>query len=141
MRRALLLTGVLGLVGCYGPKGSPDGTVESFYAACDNRKWEAMADMLAPETLKKFGNSKENAAAFFNDNYNYVKDISATVDASHEVKPDKEAVVRFNCQATIRAPKDVEAHDEDCGDTYTLKNYDGKWYIILPATQRFSTML
>ncbi len=71
MRRALLLSGVLGLVGCYGPKGSPDGTVESFYAACDNRKWSAMADMLAPESLKRFGN-KDNAAAFFNDTCNRI---------------------------------------------------------------------
>ena len=57
------------------------------------------------------------------------------------MKPDKEAVVRFNCTATIREPKDHEPHDEECGDTYTLKNYDGKWYIVLPATQRFNTML
>ncbi|XXF79100.1 nuclear transport factor 2 family protein [Myxococcaceae bacterium GXIMD 01537] len=140
MRRVLLLTGVLGLMGCHGPKGSPDGTVESFYSACDKKKYAAMADMLAPESIKRFGNA-ERAAAFFASNYIYVKSISATIEDHIEVKPDKEAVVRFACTASIRPPEDPDPHDEDCGDTYTLKHIDGKWYIVLPATQRFGTML
>lgn len=141
MRRALLLTGVLGLLGCHGPKGSPAGTVESFYSACDSKKYDAMAEMLAPESLKKFGNSKANAAAYFAYAYEEVKSISAEIDDSIEVKPGKEAVVRFHCTATVRPKSEPEAHEEDCGSTYTLKNIDGKWYIVLPATQRIRTML
>lgn len=141
MRRALLLTGVLGLMGCHGPKGSPDGTVESFYSAADSKKYEAMAEMLAPETLKKFGNRKGNAAAYFADDYAFVKGIDAEVDESLEVKPGKEAVVRFKCTVSIRPPNEPEAQDEDCSDTWTLKNVDGKWYIVLPQTQRMRTMM
>ncbi len=141
MRRALLLTGVLGLMGCHGPKGSPEGTVASFYSACDSQKWQAMAEMLAPETLKKFGGRKSNAAAFFAELYADVKSIDAEVNESIEVKPGKEAVVRFSCTATVRARNEPDPHDEDCGDTYSMKNVDGKWYIVLPATQRIRTML
>lgn len=140
MRRALLLTGVLGLMACHGPKGSPNGTVESFYSACDSRKWDAMANMLAPESIKRFG-SKANAAAFFAELYYEMKSIDAEINESIEVKPGKEAVVRFNCTASVRPKQDPDPHDEDCGDTYTLKNIDGKWYIVLPATQRIRTML
>lgn len=141
MRRALLLTGVLGLMGCHGPKGSPEGTVSSFYSAADSKKFEAMAEMLAPESLKKFGNRKGNAAAYFAENYVDVKSIDAEIDEALEVKPGKEAVVRFNCTASIRAPNEPDAHDEDCGDTWTLKNVDGKWYIVLPETQRMRTVM
>jgi hypothetical protein len=141
MRRALLLTGVLGLMGCHGAKSSPEGTVESFYSACDSKKWEAMAEMLAPETLKKFGNRTANAAGYFADTYAFMKSIDATVDETLEVKPGREAVVRFSCSANLRAPNEPEAYDEDCGDTWTLKNVDGKWYIVLPETQRMRTMM
>lgn len=141
MRRALLLTtGVLTLAGCYGPKGSPEGTVESYYSACDHKKWDAMADMIADESVKRIG-SREKAAAYFADFYGYVKGIDITIEDHVEVKPGKEAVVRFNCTASIRPPQDPDPHDEGCGDTYTLKNQDGKWYIVLPETRRFGTML
>ena len=141
IRRALLLTGVLGLMGCHGPKSSPEGTVKSFYSACDSKKWDAMAEMLAPESLKKFGNRTSNAAAFFADLYADVKSIDAEIDESIEVKPGREAVVRFNCTASVRPRDEPEAYDQDCGDTYSMKNVDGKWYIVLPATQRIGTML
>ncbi len=142
MRRALLLllTGVLFLAGCNGPKGSPDATVIAYYDACDGHKWEAMASMLAQESIKKFG-SKERAAAYFAELYGYVKSIEATVDDFVEVKPGKEAVVRFKCVAKVRPPQEPEPFEANCSETFTLKNQDGKWYIVLPATQRFGTML
>lgn len=140
MRRALLLTGVLALAGCYGPKGSPEGTVQAFYSACDHKKWDAMADMLADESIKKIG-SRQRAAAYFADTYAYVKSIDASIDDHVIVKPEKEAVVRFSCTASVRPPSEPEATDTECSDTYTLKNQDGKWYIVLPETRRFGTML
>lgn len=141
MRRALLLTGVLGLMGCHGPKGSPEGTIESFYSAADSKKYEAMAEMLAPETIRKFGNRRSNAAAYFAEMYTDVKGVDAEVQETRYVKPDKEAIVRFDCTASIRPPAEPSAHDEDCGDIWTLKNVDGKWYIILPETQKMRTVM
>jgi hypothetical protein len=135
MTRAPLIA-VLGLclfAGCYGPKSTPEGTVKSFYSAIEARKWETMTEMVDPESLAK-GGSAERVAAFYFSIYQDVQDIDLTIQDALIARPDEQAVVRFECTATMRAMGEMP-HKHSCSDTLSLRWHDGKWYIVVPGTE------
>jgi hypothetical protein len=135
MSRAALIT-VLGmalLTGCYGPKGSPEGTVKSFYSAIEAEEWMTLHEMLDPASLQKSG-GPARAASFYYSIYQDVKDIDLTIEESLITRPNESAVVRFKCTATFRALGEMP-HSNDCSDTLALKYHNGKWYIVIPGTE------
>ncbi|MDY7225435.1 hypothetical protein [Hyalangium rubrum] len=127
------------LAACYGPKGSPDGTIKSFFSAAESHNWEDMAEMVDPESLAKVG-SIPGAAAFYESTYGSNTDIDLTILELIEVKPDVEAVVKFKCRVTFRELGKMP-YSAGCSDTYTLRAHDGKWFIVLPETQRLRPTL
>lgn len=138
----VVLSSVLSVVflsACYGPKGSPEGTVKSFFAAAESHNWEDMAEMLDPDSLAKVG-GVPRAAAFYEDTYGSNNDIDLDIEDSIEVRPDEEAVVKFKCKVTFREMGKMP-YKAGCSDTYTLRAHDGKWFIVLPETQRVRPML
>ncbi len=136
MTRAVLLAVLGGVVwvGCHGPKGSPEGTIKSFFSAAESEDWEAMAEMLDPNSLRQVG-SVQKAAAFYENLYSFNTDVDVTIEEALIVRPDDEAVVRFKCTATFRE-RGKQPYSLGCSDIYSLKWHDGKWYIVLPETQR-----
>ncbi len=134
MSRAVLLTTLacFALAGCNGPKGSPEGSVKSFYSAAEDQDWETMVEIIDPDSLKKVG--AQRVQAFYADLFKNVRNVDVTIQETRIVHQDKEAVVSFQCTATFRALGEMP-YDRGCADIYTLKYHDGKWYIVLPATQ------
>ena len=135
MSRAFL-SAVLGFVlfaGCHGPKGSPEGTVESFYSAAESHDWEAMAGMIHPDSMRKVG-PPPRVAAFYAAIYEHCNDVDVSIEESLITRPDAEAVVRFKCTATFRA-LGQQAYERSCSDTISLRTHNGKWYIVLTETQ------
>jgi uncharacterized protein YchJ len=136
MSRAVLLSafGFFVLTACHGPKGSPEGTIKSFFSAAESHDFEAMAEMIHPESRQKLG-SIEQIAAFYEDTYAYTTDLDLTIVDTRVIKEDDEAVVKFDCAVKFRqrGKKETQA---GCSDTYTLKYHDGSWYVVLPETQR-----
>lgn len=134
MSRAPLLTTLVcfALVGCNGPKGSPEGSVKSFYSAAEDHDWETMVGIIEADSLKKVGTQR--VQTFYADLFKDVREVSVSIQEIRIVQPDQEAVVSFQCTATFRALGQM-AYDRGCADIYTLKSHDGKWYIVLPATQ------
>jgi hypothetical protein len=66
--------------------------------------------------------------------------VDVSIQEVRIVHPDQEAVVSFQCTATFRALGQM-AYDRGCADIYTLKYRDGKWHIVLPATQQLRPAL
>lgn len=136
--RSLLLVAVslLSLSACRGPKGSPEGSVKSFFSAAVAQDFEAMAETLAAETRKKFGsNAAGKLSAMFggwNECNVDIEDYS--IDAS-----GNSATVRFNCVATTM--QNYKPKQFDCSDTLQLvKEEDDKWHIILAGGSRLRPM-
>jgi len=140
MSRAPLLAALLcfTLVGCNGPKGSPEGSVKSFYSAAENHDWETMVGIIEADSLKKVGSQR--VQSFYADMFKDVRDVRISIQEIRIVHPDKEAVVSFQCTATFRALGEM-AYDRGCADIYTLQYHDGRWYIVLPATQQLRPAL
>lgn len=140
MSRAVLLSTLacFVLVGCNGPKGSPEGSVKSFYAAAENHDWATMVEIIEADSLKKIG--AQRVQAFYADLFKDVQNIDLSIQEMRIVHADQEAVVSFQCTATFRALGEM-AYDRGCADIYTLKYHDGKWYIVLPATQQLRPAL
>lgn len=141
MSRALL-SAVLGfalLAGCHGPKGSPEGTVESFYSAAESHDWEAMASMVHPDSMRRVGPAPR-VAAFYQSLYEDCQDVDLSIQEALIVRPNEEAVVKFTCTATFRAMGQM-AYDRSCSDTITMRMHDGKWYIVLAETQKLRPTL
>jgi uncharacterized protein YchJ len=141
MSRAVVLSAlsVLVLSACYGPKGSPEGTIKSFFSAAEAQDFEAMAEMLDPNSRAKLG-SIEKIAAFYADTYTNTSDLDLTINDARIIREDDEAVVQFTCTVWFRE-RGKQEYKADCSDTYPLKYRDGKWYVVLPETQRLRTTL
>ena len=127
-RTALLLAVTfLGLSGCRGPKGSPEGSVKSFFSAAVAEDFEAMAETLAVESRQKMGS---NPAARLSQTFGGWKDVDLTIDDASEDANGKSATVRFTCVAS--QIENYKLLQFDCSDTVALtKEEDGKWHIIL----------
>ena len=141
MSRAALVSAlsVVVLSACYGPKGSPEGTIKSFFSAAESHNFEAMAEMLHSSSRSKLG-SIEQIAAFYEDTYGFTTDIDLDIIDSRMIKEDDEAVVQFKCTVWFRQRGQMEKK-AGCSDTYSLKYDDGKWYVVLPETQRLRPTL
>lgn len=140
MSRAPLLTALVcfALAGCSGPKGTPEGSVKSFYSAAEDHDWATMVGIIEPDSLQKVG--AQRVQSFYADMFKDVRDVSISIQEIRIVHPEKEAVVSFQCTATFRALGQMP-YDRGCADIYTLKYRDGKWYIVLPATQQLRPAL
>jgi hypothetical protein len=141
MSRVVLLSAlsVVVLSACHGPKGSPEGTIKSFFSAAESHNFEAMAEMLHTSSRAKLG-SIEQIAAFYEDTYGFTTDIDLDIVDSRMIKEDDEAVVQFKCTVWFRQRGQMEKK-AGCSDTYSLKYDDGKWYVVLPETQRLRPTL
>jgi hypothetical protein len=141
MSRAVLLSvlSVVVLSACHGPKGSPEGTIKSFFSAAESHDFEAMAEMLAPSSRAKLG-SVEQIAAYYEDTYAFTSDIDLDIVDSRIIKVDDEAVVQFKCTAWFRE-RGKQPYKRGCSDTYSLQYVDGSWYVVLPETQRLRPTL
>jgi uncharacterized protein YchJ len=141
MSRAVLLSivSLLVLSACYGPKGSPEGTIKSFFSAAEAQNFEAMAEMLDPASRAKLG-SLEQIAAYYEDTYLFTSDLDLDIVDSRIIKEDDEAVVQFKCTVWFRE-RGKQEYKRGCSDTYSLKYRDGSWYVVLPETQRLRPTL
>jgi hypothetical protein len=127
--RTVLLFAVafLALTGCHGPKGSPEGSVKSFFNAATSNDFESMADTLAVESRQKLGSSP---AGRLSGMFGGWKDVDLTIDDYNEDSDGKKATVRFTCVASTI--ENYKLKQFDCSDTLALvKEEDGKWHIIL----------
>jgi hypothetical protein len=140
MSRTVLLTTLvcLALAGCNGPKGSPEGSVKSFFSAAEDQDWGTMVEIIEPDSIKKVG--AQRVQSFYADMFKDVRSVDVSIQEVRIVHPDQEAVVSFQCTATFRALGQM-AYDRGCADIYTLKYRDGSWYIVLPATQQLRPAL
>jgi ketosteroid isomerase-like protein len=139
MRKALVATAcLLALAACRGPKGSPDGTVKSFYAAAEAKDYEAMASTLTARARSQLGSAEraERAMASLFEGWTEIDlDIGETIiDASGQT-----ATVHFACKGESVANYKVVKYD--CSDILKLeKADDGKWYIIPPSSRSLRPM-
>jgi hypothetical protein len=134
MSRAVMLAtlSLLLCMGCTGPKGSPEGTVKSFYSAIESENWMDLAEMIDPDSLRKSGGA-ERVASFYYSVFQDIRDIDVSIDEALITRPDEEAAVRFKCTGTFRALGQMP-YSKDCSDTLALRWHDGKWYIVVPGT-------
>jgi hypothetical protein len=79
MSRAVLLTTLacLALAGCNGPKGSPEGSVKSFYSAAEDHDWETMAGIIEADSIKKIGTQR--VQAFYADMFKDVRSVDVSI--------------------------------------------------------------
>ncbi len=118
---------LLGLSSCRGPKGSPDGSVKSFYSAAVAEDFEAMSEILAAESRQKLGSQ---ATGRLGQMFGGWKDVDLTIDDSSEDANGQSATVRYTCIAS--QIENYKLLKFDCSDTVALtKEEDGKWHIIL----------
>jgi hypothetical protein len=139
MRHALLVTFLaLVLGGCRGPKGSPGGTVKSFFSAVVANDWDAMAEIASQKSLQKLG-SKDRAVQWFSRNYTGWVGADVSIDEELIDTSEVNATVHFTCvQTTKENYKEVQY---DCSDVYTLvKEEDGKWHLNLPGSSKLRAM-
>ena len=121
---------------CRGPKGSPEGSVKSFFSAAVAEDFDAMAETLAVESRQKFGSQP---AARLGQMFGGWNDVDVTIDDYSEDASGLGATVRFTCIASqIEKYKLVQF---DCSDTLSLvKEEDGKWHIILAMGKTLKPM-
>ena len=132
--RRLLLSGlVLALVGCHGPRGSPDGSVKAFYAAADSKDWSGMVSIVSKTSREKLG-SQERAEAYFAEQFKGWRNVDVDIDDWSVGADEKTATVRFNCSGEYLDRYKVK--QVDCSDTFALVKESDGWHINLPATQR-----
>jgi hypothetical protein len=139
MKRLMLLAALLLLApACRGPKGSPGGTVKSFYSAIVANDWDAMAEIASQKSLQKLG-SKERAVQFFSRNYTGYLSADVTIDEELIDTSDVNATVHFTCVETTK--ENYKEVQYDCSDVYTLvKEDDGKWHLNLPGSTKLRAM-
>ncbi len=127
-RTALLFAVTLiAFTSCRGPKGSPEGSVKSFFNAAVAEDFEAMSETLAVESRQKLGSSPAGRLSAMFDGW---KDVDLTIDDYNEDSNGKSATVRFTCVASTI--ENYKLKQFDCSDTLGLvKEEDGKWHIIL----------
>lgn len=139
MKRSLLLLSLLALAGgCRGPKGSPGGTVKSFYSCIVAEDWDTMIEILSKDSMAKLGSVSKAQATFARDFSGWHKaDISIEeelIDAD-----GKHATVKFECVSTQMV--NYKATQFDCSDTYSLVlQDDGNWHLHLPTGKRLRAM-
>lgn len=140
MKRLLLLAALFVVVatGCRGPKGSPGGTVKSFFSAIVAQDWDAMAEIASEKSMQKMG-STDRAISFFSRNYTGWLGADVTIDEELIDTSEVNATVHFTCiQTTKENYKEVQY---DCSDIYTLvKQDDGKWHLHLPGSTKLRSM-
>lgn len=133
MRAALLLASFV-VVGCGGPRGSPGGSVKSFFSALESENWNDAASIASDQSLKKVG-SRERAAAAMAHQYSGWTKVDVTIKEELIDSDGRGATVVFDCIST-----QIENYKEkkyDCSDTWMLvKQDDGKWHLHLPGTNR-----
>ena len=118
---------LISLTSCYGPKGSPEGSVKSFYKAALAQDFEAMSDTLAVESRQKLGS---HAAERLRQMFGGWSDVDITIDDSNEDVSGTGATVRFTCVSSEIVAYKLRQYD--CSDVVALvKEDDGKWHIIL----------
>ena len=126
-RTTLLTLALFTFAGCLGPKGSPEGSVKSFFKAAVKKDFEAMAETLDEEQRRKLGSNPAAKLAYMFDEWNscYIDIEDYTEDAD-----GKNATVRFSCLATTIV--NYKEKQFDCSDNLALvKEEDGKWHVIL----------
>lgn len=130
---------VVAFSGCpRGPKGSPGGSVKSFYRSVVAEDWESMADTVSAQSMKKFG-TRQRALTTFANNYAGWKDADITIEEEMIDTDGTGATVRFTCVETQLVK--YKATQFDCSDTYLLAlEEDGKWHIHLPGATRLNPM-
>lgn len=127
-RTALLFAlTLISFASCRGPKGSPEGSVKSFFNAAVAEDFEAMSETLAVESRQKLGSSPQGRLGAMFDGW---KDVDLTIEDSSEDANGMSATVRFTCvSSTI---ENYKLKQYDCSDVLGLvKEDDGKWHIIL----------
>jgi hypothetical protein len=58
---------VFALSSCRGPKGSPEGSVKSFFDAVVAEDWDAMSDTISEQSLTRLGSRARAQATFARD--------------------------------------------------------------------------
>lgn len=126
-RITFLTFALFALSSCLGPKGSPEGSVKSFFKAAVKKDFEAMAETLAQESRQKLGSNAAAKLAYMFDDWN---SCDITIDDYTEDADGKNATVRFTCLAT--SVVNYKEKQFDCSDNLALvKEEDGKWHVIL----------
>jgi len=140
--RVAALALLVGVVGCStGPKSSPDGTVESYYDAVNDGDFEAMVTMVAPETHKRIG-SKEKLIRHLQSSFEGWSDFEVDVQDVRLNSDGKSGIVKYGCKAKVFFVRDRKLHPAICDDLWTMiQQEDGRWYIVLPESQRLKPML
>lgn len=139
MRYALVaIVCLLAVTACHGPKGSPDGTVKSFYAAAESKDYEAMASTLTARARSQLGSNElaQRAMASLFEGWTSIDlQIGETIiDVGGQT-----ATVHFTCVGESTANYKVVKYN--CSDILKLeKADDGKWYIIPPSARSLRPM-
>lgn len=138
LRAVLVVSSLLMFAGCRGPKGSPGGSVKSFFSSVVAEDWEAMAEIVSDQSLKRIG-GKQRALGGFARNYSGWKGADITIVEELEDNDGTQATVIFNCVSTQMV--NYKAQKFDCSDTYLLaKQEDGKWHVHLPGATSLKPM-
>lgn len=120
---------------CHGPKGSPDSSIKSYYAAAASQDYEGLADTVSDSTIQRLG-SRARALQYFEGEYAFWKDTDVTIDDWSINGDGQNATVRYTCFAHALTVK-YKQMNVDCSDTWSLvKQDDDKWHIVLPGAQR-----
>lgn len=134
--RTLLLTSAIALtaLSCNGPKGSPQGSIESYYDAAASKDWSTMAGMLTAESLRTAG-GPDRAAAFLEANLARCTRFKVDVGEVLITKGGDTASAPVTCQCRLIGQNDHKEYWAGCSATYQLKKQsDGKWYVTLPGS-------
>lgn len=136
--RIALLASFLALVGCNGPKGSPGGSVKSFFSSVTSRDWEAMSEIISDDSLKRIGTRPRAAASFARD-FDGWKEVDVTITEETIDADETHATVSFDCVSMQM--ENYKARKYDCSDIYRLvKQDDGKWHLHMPGATRVKPM-
>ncbi len=133
MLRLVGLVSLVLLAGCNGPKGSPGGSVKSFFSSIGSKDWHAMAEIISDDSLKRIG-TRARAAATFERDFGDWTGVDITINEALEDADGKNATVSFDCISTQMV--NYKETKFDCSDIYRLqKQDDGKWHINLGTTR------
>lgn len=137
MRRlALLVLVALAFTSCRGPKGSPSGSVKSFYACIDAKDWSTLVEIIDTRSRTRLG---PQAAAKLAYQFDEWRDVDITIEEEFVDSAETTATVKVTCTAKQFANHKVE--EFGCNETLALdKEDDGKWHVSLPGGGRLSPM-